>query len=50
MVNMDLEWAFPALPRLVSLIADMSFKMDARRQVEMILLDFSKAFHTLHYR
>ena len=42
---------FSCTTQLVSLIEDISFNMDARRQVDMILLDFSKAFDTVpHHR
>ena len=37
--------------QLVSLIEDILFNMDACQQVDMILLDFSKAFDTVpHHR
>ena len=38
---------FSCTTQLVSLIEDISFNMDARRQVDMILLDFLKAFDTV---
>ena len=42
---------FSCTTQLVSLIDDVSYNMDARRQVDMILLDFSKAFDTVpHHR
>ena len=37
--------------QLISLIEDISFNMDAHKQVDLILLDFSKAFDTVpHHR
>ena len=38
---------FSCTTQLVSLIEDISYNMDAHRQVDIILLDFSKAFDTV---
>ena len=51
-VNMDLEQVSPALPNLFFLLKLYLITwMRACRQVDMILLDFSKAFDTVpHHR
>ena len=42
---------FSCTTQLASLIEHICYNMDARRQVDMILLDFSKAFDTVpHHR